>query len=196
MNNNEHQHSGLERQKKGVSSYTLHDPILIFNKLALQKGNHFLDIGCGAGDYSIQAAKEVGNQGIVYALDRWNEVIENLKIKANSQGLTNIKAIISDIIQPLPIEDSIIDVCLLATVLHIPDVVKSEKALFTEIKRVLKPDGHMAIVEIKREDMPFGPPVHMRLSSEDVEALVMKYGFLKISYVDLGYSYMTQFKLR
>jgi ubiquinone/menaquinone biosynthesis C-methylase UbiE len=196
MNSNEHQHSGLERQKKGVSSFMLHDPILIFNELTLQKGNHFLDIGCGAGDYSIQAAKEVGLEGIIYALDRWDEVIENLRIKASSQGLTNIKAMVSDITQSLPIEDNIIDVCLLATVLHIPDVVKSEKTLFTEIQRVLKPDGHMALVEIKKEDMPFGPPLHMRLSSEDVEALVMKYGFLKISYVDLGYSYMTQFKLR
>jgi ubiquinone/menaquinone biosynthesis C-methylase UbiE len=196
MNSNEHQHSGLERQKKGVSSFTLHDPALIFNELALKKGNNFLDIGCGAGDYSIQAAKEVGNTGIVYALDRWDEVIENLRKKVKSQGLTNIEAMVSDITQSLPIADNIIDICLLATVLHIPDVVKSEKGLFTEIQRVLKPDGCMAIVEIKKEDMPFGPPLHMRLSSEDVEALVMKYGFLKISYVDLGYSYMTQFRLR
>jgi len=196
MNNKEHQHEGLERQKKGVSSFMLHDSTLIFNELNLKKGNHVLDIGCGAGDYSIQASKDVGDEGIVYALDRWDEVINNLSKKADSQGLKNIKAVVSDIVHRLPIEDNSIDVCLLATVLHIPDVIKAEEVLFAEIRRVLKLDGRIAIVEIKKKEMPFGPPLDMRLSPEDVERLVMKYGFSKASYIDLGYSYMIQFTLK
>jgi ubiquinone/menaquinone biosynthesis C-methylase UbiE len=194
--NEKEQLDRIERQKKGVSSFTLQDSSLVFNELNLKAGDYFLDIGCGAGDYSIQASKNVGDEGVVYALDKWDEVIEGLVKKARSQGLGNIKAIVSDITRPLPVEGSIIDVCLLATVLHIPDVAKAANILFNEIHRVLKPDGRAAIIEIKKEEMPFGPPLHVRLSPEEAEGLVDKRMFSKISYSDLGYSYMVQFKVR
>jgi ubiquinone/menaquinone biosynthesis C-methylase UbiE len=35
----------------------------------------------------------------------------------------------------------------------------------TEIKRILKPNARLAIVNIKKEDTSFGPPIEMRSSS-------------------------------
>ena len=102
----------------------------------------------------------------------------------------------ADITDPLPIEDCSIDACLLATVLHIPDVSKGRKRLFNEIRRVLKPNGRLAVLECKKEDMPFGPPLHMRLSQEELETFVPEYGFVKIDSVDLGYNYLIQFALK
>ena len=61
----EHAHGGFERQKQGVSSFDLQDSKLVFRELKLNKGVSFLDLGCGAGDYVIQASKIVGNSGIV-----------------------------------------------------------------------------------------------------------------------------------
>ena len=65
-------------------------------------------------------------------------MIEALKQEAHTQRLKNLKAITSDITEPLPIEDNCIDVCLMATVLHIPSVSKRVGTLFNEIRRVLK----------------------------------------------------------
>lgn len=184
---------GKHEQRRGRSSFWMHDPELVFAELKLKEGNSFLDMGCGPGDYSIQASRLVKDTGVVYALDRWQDVIDDLKEKANSEGLKNIRGMISDITGPLPIEKGCIDVYFISTVLHSLDLAKDGDMIFGEIHRVLKPDGRLAIIECKKEEMSFGPPLHMRLSPEGLVNSITNYGFEKISLVDLGCNYMIQF---
>ncbi|MDD5567966.1 MAG: methyltransferase domain-containing protein [Candidatus Omnitrophica bacterium] len=189
-----HGHEGVKQQKQGVSSFNMQDSKLVFGELKLNEGDFFLDLGCGAGDYSIQAAKTVGRKGKVYALDQWQEVIESISEKADAQGLININSIKSNIISSLPIEDKVIDVCLLAQVLHGFNLSKDAKILFTEISRVLKPGGRLAILEFTNKDVGFGPPMRIRLSPEKIETAITQHGFKKISLVNYGCSYLIQFR--
>lgn len=152
-------------------------------------------MGCGPGEYSIHAAGMVGNSGVVYALEKWAYMIAGLKEEADDRGIGNIKPITADITDPLPINDQSIDVCFLSTVLHIFKLSKIEKTLFTEIRRILKPGGRVAVIECKKEDRPSGPPKHMRLSPEELEASIIKYGFKKVGLKDLGYNYLIQFEI-
>ncbi len=190
----EHDHGGVERQKQGVSSFDILDSALVFHELKLKEGDSFLDLGCGAGDYTIEAAKIIGDSGIVYAVDKWKEVVSNLAKKAQTQGLNNIKAIDLDINTSLPLEDNNIDFCLLAQVLHGFNLYEDTKNLFTEIRRVIKPGGSVAIIEFKKEETEFGPPIEIRLSSQEIEDAMAEYGFKKISLTDLGCSYMIKFR--
>jgi len=189
-----HDHGGVDRQKQGVSSFEMQDSKLVFGELKLNEGDFFLDLGCGAGDYAIQAAKIVGNNGWVYALDRWKEVIDAMSEKAKTHGLRNISALESDIISLLPIEDKVIDVCLIAQVLHGFNLSKDTKRLFKEISRVLKPHGRLAILEFTKKDVGFGPPMHIRLSPEEIESTMVQYGYKKISLADYECSYLIQFQ--
>ena len=182
--------------KCSQSSYWMQEPELVFSELTLKRGDCFFDLGCGPGDYSIQASAIIGDSGVVYALDKEKEFIDELKEKAACQGLKNIKAITADINASLPIEDKCVDVCFIATVLHIPNLVKSEKTFFKEIHRVLTPEGRLAIIECKKEDALFGPPMHMRLSPEEIENTISRYGFKKIQYINLGFNYMIQFLIK
>ena len=192
-----HRHSHRHcKHKGGPGSFWMHDPEVVFRELNLKDGDRFLDMGCGPGDYAVRASQIVGNPGVVYALDIWEKMIDDLKTKADSQGFKNIKAMVADITDPLPIEDSCIDVCFIATVLHIPDLARVWRSLFTEIRRVLKPGGRIAIIECKMEAQPLGPPIHMRLSPEEVEDLITQYGFEKVGLADLGYNYMIQFAVK
>ncbi len=190
-----HHHQGNGKIRRGPSSFWMHDPDVVFDVLALKQGDFVLDLGCGPGDYSIQAAGKVGVSGIVYAMDKWAYMVDGLKKEATARGLGNIRPITADITEPLPINDQSIDVCLLSTVLHIFNLSYIEKTLFSEIHRVLKPDGRVAVIECKKEDQPFGPPKHMRLSPEELEVSISKYGFDKRGLKDLGYNYMIQFKI-
>lgn len=185
---------GSDGHGKRHSSFRMHDPKVVFHALALQEGDCVADIGCGPGEYAIEAARIVGMSGIVYALDRSQPLITGLSKEAESRKFTNIKAITHDITDPLPIEDGCVDVCLLSTVLHVFDLAKEAESLFSEVRRVLKSGGRVAIIECKKEDQPFGPPKHMRLSPEDVERSIIEYGFMTVGLVDLGYHYMIQFK--
>ena len=189
-----HQCDGENRHKKGKSSFWMQDPELVFGELNLKEGDYFLDLGCGPGDYSIRASQLIGNSGMVCALDRNHDAIVDLRDKAVSVGSKNIKAEVCDIAGPLPVKDSSVDICFISTVLHSLNLADVEKALFGEIKRVLKPDGRVAIIECKKEVQPFGPPIGMRISPEELEGTITKYGFERISLGDLGYNYLIQFK--
>lgn len=188
-----HDHESIEKQKSGMSSFKRTNTQLIFDDINLKVGDVFLDIGCGAGDYSFKAAEMVGESGFVYALDQWKEIEENLIKKASSLGIKNIKALTADITSFLPIKNISCDVCFISMVIHGVDLSKYGKELFEEIKRGLKPNGKLVIVEFKKEETQFGPPVEIRLSSEELENIVTDFGFRKLAYTDLDYSYMLQF---
>lgn len=180
---------------RAPSSFWMHDPKVVFNELKLKEGDCFLDMGCGPGDYAIQASKIVGWSGVVYALDKSELLVAGLKRRASEEGITNIVAMVADATKPLPIKEGCADVCLVATVFHIPDITKRANVLCDEIRRVLKPDGRLAVIECHKKDLSFGPPQHMRLLPEELEDLISPYGFRKESLVDLGYNYMIQFSI-
>lgn len=194
--NNRCHHEARNGPHRGRSSYWIHDPAIIFRELNLGNGDVFLDLGCGAGDYSVHAAKEVGKEGHVYATDIRGELIDNIRDRAASLGLENLSATISDIHAPMPFEDDSIDVVFISTVLHAVDLVAAGKMLFPEIRRILKPGGRLFVIECKKEEMPFGPPLHMRLSPEQIEEAASGYGFEKTGLVDLGYNYLIKFEIR
>jgi ubiquinone/menaquinone biosynthesis C-methylase UbiE len=187
--------SGYGRHRMGPSSFWMHDPKVVFSEIHLNSGDSFLDLGCGVGDYAIYAAGIVGDAGVVYAVDRWEEMVRKLIETADSQGFENIVGIVSDITVPLPLEDHCIDVCFISTVLHTLDINKDMSPLLGEIRRVLKPDGRLAIIECKKEEATFGPPKHIRLSPEEIEVFTTSCGFKRTGFTDLGYNYMIQFKL-
>lgn len=181
------------RCRRGASSFDMHDSGLVFEKLALKKGDTILDLGCGAGDYAIHAAKIAGKSGKVYALDLWQEMLDGIVEGAAKQGLNNIHTVVCDIRHQVDIEDNSIDICLIATVLHTMDSTETRAKLFAEIRRVLKCGGKLAIIECKKYDAPFGPPMHLRLSPEELEKELKKSGFEKADYTDLGINYLMQF---
>jgi ubiquinone/menaquinone biosynthesis C-methylase UbiE len=171
----------------------MHDSKTVFAALALKPGDAVLDLGCGPGDYALAAAPIVGTSGRVTAMDKWEYFIDQIQEAAASRNLGNLSAVVGDITGPLPVEDRSIDRCLLSTVLHIFQLPVVEKTLFREVRRILKPAGRLAVIECKKEEQPFGPPLHLRISPEELEASLGPLGFEKIGYLDLGYTYLIQF---
>ncbi|WP_113671709.1 class I SAM-dependent methyltransferase [Vallitalea guaymasensis] len=193
---NEHSYNHKRTHRRGPSSYHMHNPDVVINELNIKKGDSFLDLGCGSGDYSIQAAGLVGDSGMVYALDIWGEVLEGLNERAGEDGITNIKTKVCNIKENINLDDNSIDICFISTVLHTIDLSIDGKRLFDEIDRVLKPRGRIVIIECKKGDYPVGPPMSCRISPEEFEEFFLPYGFEKNSYVDLGYNYMISFKTK
>ena len=180
--------------RRGPSSLWLHDPEVVFREIDLRPGAAFLDLGCGPGDYAIAAARRVGSAGTVYALDKSPLMVDRLRGAVDARGLANIEASVADLTGRLPLADGCIDRCLICTVLHIFGPAGLGRVAFGEIRRVLKPDGHLAVIELKREEQPFGPPMQRRLAPEAVEAAIGRHGFDRFSLVALQYTYLIQFR--
>ena len=185
-------HGKHKRDKRGPTSYKMHNSELVFEKLALTEGTIFLDLGCGPGDYSVHAAKDIGATGKVYALDREARMLEEVSKLASSNGLTNIEAISADMTLPLPFKAQSVDYCFISTALHCIDLGKHGSALFKEINRVLKDSGQLAILECKKERADYGPPYHMRISAEEIKAVTTPLNFAETGYIDLGCNYLLQ----
>jgi ubiquinone/menaquinone biosynthesis C-methylase UbiE len=179
--------------KRGSSSFRMHDTTKIFSEINLKSGDSVLDLGCGPGDYSLEIAKIVGQSGTVYSLDKQEELLFDLKGRTSAAGLKNIKTIPCDITSPLILGKNSINACLIATVLHIPGVSEKREDLFSEVYRVLKPDGKLITVDVKKENTSFGPPLAVRLEPRDIIVAASRSGFQKVKLVDLGYNFMLVF---
>ena len=180
--------------RRGPSSFRVLDPELVFAALQLEPGMTVIDLGCGAGDYALRAAALVGKTGAVFALDRMAEAIEGLRQRALEAEITNLKTVVADITVPLPVDDSAADVCLIATVLHMMRTSENYQSIFEEVRRVLKPGGRLAIIECHKMEAGFGPPSTLRVAPEELEATLIPLGFEKVNLVDLGYTYLIQFR--
>jgi ubiquinone/menaquinone biosynthesis C-methylase UbiE len=179
----------------GKSSFDLIDTEKFFQELDLQKGISFLDVASGRGAYSLAVSDIIGPQGSVFAVDLWTEGIAMLKTAAQERGIENITASVSDVGRRIPVEDQSIDVCLMSTVLH--DFLEdgSDRGVLNEIVRVVKPAGCLAVMEFKKIDGPPGPPIHIRLSPEEVADMLNPYGFKKEHTADVGpYNYLILLK--
>jgi ubiquinone/menaquinone biosynthesis C-methylase UbiE len=119
-------------------------------KAGVKEGQIILDFGYGPGHYTIAAAKMVGANGKVYALDIHPLAAQSVEKKARKEGLTNISTILSDRDTGLP--DHSIDIALAYDMIH---MVKDKQSLMKELHRVLKPNGILSVLveHIKVEDV-------------------------------------------
>ncbi|MEJ2723177.1 MAG: class I SAM-dependent methyltransferase [Deltaproteobacteria bacterium] len=180
----------------GKSSFSLLDHDKLFETLPLQKGSTFVDLACGPGDYTLAASRIVGDEGLVYGVDIWEETIADLFKNVRAQGIKNVRGIVANVGYRLPIESGSADVCLIATVLH--DLVQEQvdRNALGEAARILKSMGTLGVVEFKKEESPVGPPISIRLSPEEVESVVLSHGFSRQTFKELGlYHYLVTFAL-
>ena len=110
-------------------------------KSGVRAGQTVLDFGCGSGHFTIAAAKIVGDNGKVYALDIQPLAIEAVKKKVVKEGLPNVTTILSDNDTGLP-DESVDIVLLYRTFYH----VKNKQGLLDELHRVLKPGCILSVL--------------------------------------------------
>ena len=122
-------------------------PETILKRSGISSGMRLLDVGCGSGPYTIFMARAVGKDGLVYALDIQKDMLAKLEDKLalpQNKDIINVHPILADAAN-LPLEDNSLDLALIVSVTReFPDGHK----VFKDIKRVLKPNGLLAVSEI------------------------------------------------
>jgi ubiquinone/menaquinone biosynthesis C-methylase UbiE len=173
------------------------DPEAILAEIGITRGQSLLDAGCGEGRFAIPAASMLGDEGKLYAADTSEERIGALREAVRSEGLDQIEAFVADLTDNIPVPSGVVDVCLMANVFHglvENGVVRGE---LREIKRVLRPEGVLAILDFRKDvDRPPGPPVSRRVDPGELERLITQYGFRQRSTSAVGsYHYLSIFIL-
>ncbi|MCZ7392845.1 MAG: class I SAM-dependent methyltransferase [Candidatus Methanoperedens sp.] len=163
------------------------NPDGILDKAGLSREMVLADLGCGTGYFTIPASRRVKK---VFAIDVQKGMLDIVLQKIKKQNLTNIEAILSEETR-IPLPDNSVDVLLMANVFH---ELEDRSSILKEGKRILSGNGIVVIVDWKKLEMDFGPPVEERLTPEDVISICRDNGFEVREQLDAGpYNYLLIF---
>ncbi len=136
------------------------DPEAILARLGLKAGDTFLDLGCGPGFFSLPAARIVGPNGRVHAVDVSPAMVERVQARAREGNLPQLSAVVSRE-SHVPLDDGVANLVLLANVLH---EAEDPRRFLQEARRLTAPGGYVAVVEWNLEQTESGPPLAHRLA--------------------------------
>ena len=110
----------------------------------LERGEHVLDLGCGAGTDSLVAAQMVGPEGRVTGIDMTPEMLERARRAADELGAANVDFLETEA-ERLPFADESFDVVISNGVI---DLIPDKDAVFSELRRVLSPGGRIQVADV------------------------------------------------
>lgn len=109
--------------------------------LDLKYGERVLDLGCGKGFETIEAARLVGDLGEAVGLDITPNMLEVARMNAEAQNVTNIRFMAGNI-ENLPFEDASCDAVMSNCVIN---HAEDKQKVYSEIYRVLKYGGRFVV---------------------------------------------------
>jgi ubiquinone/menaquinone biosynthesis C-methylase UbiE len=144
------------------------------------------DLGCGSGYFTVPLAAKAKK---VYGIDVQKEMIDFLREKIRKLKITNVELLLSKPAE-IPLEDESVDLLLTVNTLHEFD---DKERMIGEMKRVVKKDGKLLIVDFVKKETGFGPPVEIRVSKAKAVRLFEAKGFTLTEKRDLPYHYLLVF---
>lgn len=175
----------MEHKHHTKSSAKFLNPDEILSELNLKGDETFLDAGCGEGYISKKAVDKYLPKGKVYAVDSYSGSINDLKAFADENEIDNLIAIEADLTKGiLGVDEESVDVVLMLNVFHGFTQSSQREGVINELKRIIKSDGKIAIMDFKPIEMEFGPPMDIRLSHVELERMFNDYG-LKRTYLNV-----------
>lgn len=132
-----------------------------------------VDFGCGYGTFAVAAAQIV--RGAVYAFDVDSQMVKATREKAEAQTVKNVYAEERDFVaNGIGLPDECADYAMLFNILH----CEQPLALLTEAKRVLRPEGLLAIMHWSYDpNTPRGPSMSIRPKPERCLRWAIEVGF-------------------
>lgn len=149
----------------------------VFAKIGLQENMHVGDLGCGnLAYYAFGAAKLVGRNGVVYAVDILKTALNAVETRAKQEGIDNLKTVWSNVemVGATNIPAASLDVVFIHNVLFQAD---KHSGFLDETARLLKNGGKLMIIDWKKTGASFGPPVKDRPDPDTVKKLANASGF-------------------
>jgi ubiquinone/menaquinone biosynthesis C-methylase UbiE len=146
--------------------------------LGLHPGMMVGDVGAGTGFYSLRMAKRIVPGGIVYANDIQEGMLERLLANAAAENVKNVSTILgTDTDARLPA--GALDLVLLVDTYH---EFSHPRRMLASIRRSLKPDGRLVLLEYRKEDpdVPILPEHKMSVREVRAEVTPEGYRFEKV----------------
>jgi ubiquinone/menaquinone biosynthesis C-methylase UbiE len=117
-------------------------PLTTLQGADMHPGQTVLEVGCGSGFFTIPAARLLGDQGRLIAMDVLSESVDYVSEKVRAADLKNVRVIKGDA-AATGLDAGSIDTILLFGVIPAPTLPLAR--LLPELHRVLKAKGTLAV---------------------------------------------------
>jgi ubiquinone/menaquinone biosynthesis C-methylase UbiE len=120
----------------------IHNPVKILSPF-IKPGNKVLELGCGPGYFTIEMARLVGAEGLVYACDIQEGMLDIVRKKIELAQMYNRVHVHKCDESGLNLKDTVDFIFAFYVIHEVADQVK----LFDEFRKILNPGGKILIVE-------------------------------------------------
>jgi demethylmenaquinone methyltransferase/2-methoxy-6-polyprenyl-1,4-benzoquinol methylase len=121
--------------------------------LAVQPGEHVLELGFGTGHAVVKLANSVGPTGKVFGIDISDKMVELTQQLVAKQGLADRVQLSRGDAEHLDFADGSLDAVFTSFTLELFDTPDLPKVL-GECRRVLKPGGRLGVVAVSHDSPP------------------------------------------
>lgn len=166
-------------------------PRMVIRMLGLEKGHVVADLGCGTGYFTRLLSNRVGREGVVYAVDVEQAMLDHLLQRDDIALRENIVAVLADPDDP-KLPDRTLDLIFTGNTWHHID---KRRAYLRKLEKALKPYGRLVIVDWHEGELPEGPPPGHKVPRDEVVRELQRGGWTLTSEgVGLPYQYFLIFE--
>lgn len=130
-------------------------------RMRLDRGDNVLDIGAGTGYFSLEMARSGAS---VVALDLERRMLSIVRDRSAGRIPSDVSPVLADA-SSLPLRPSTFQRVLLAFLYH---EVDDRRSLLGACRDVLVESGRLTVVDFQKRETGFGPPLHDRLTPDEV----------------------------
>jgi ubiquinone/menaquinone biosynthesis C-methylase UbiE len=111
--------------------------------LNIKQGSSVADIGAGSGWFTVRAARRVGDSGSVYAVEINQDFLKRIKARAETEGLANVRTVLSKEDDPSLPSQSVDAVLVLKTYHEISQPV----LLMRRLRVAMRPGALLGVID-------------------------------------------------
>lgn len=169
----------------GVDESTFLHPGRAIRAAGIHEGMQVADFGAGSGFFTRAAAREVGQGGVVWAVDINRDLLPRIKNFGYAEGLSNIEVIHGDIevVGGSNLPENTFDFCIATNVLF---SLEHKGECLAEIRRILKKTGRALIIDWQDSFGGLGPHPDHIITLDAAHTLLESHGFSVLGRVDAG----------
>ena len=153
------------------------------------KNKTIIDIGAGTGYFEFKINEPSAK---IIAADVDDRFIKYINDRISKEKSVNISARKAEYEKP-PVLEKEADIVFMVDVYH---HIENRKDYFSQVKKGLKPNGEMVIIDFKKGDFEHGPPNEMKIHPQVIIEEMKLAGFNIVAQdtTTLNYQYLLKFK--
>jgi putative heme-binding domain-containing protein len=148
-------------------------PDALLDSLQIPKGAKVADVGAGLGYFTWRLAQRVGPEGRVFAVDVQHQMLNLTSEELKKRNVSNVDLIVGRDRDPrLP--NGLLDLVLVANSYH---EFSQPAAMLAALRRALKPEGRLVVVEFATEKDDHHTPWLYTMSLPELKSEIEAAGF-------------------